>query len=446
MRMAPTPYSMALLIAGLATLTAVGLSLHLINSHLRSYYKPQRQRYIIRILWMVPIYALDSFLSLCFIPLAPVFEVPRDAYEAYVLYNFVALMIDCCGGESDARAFFATATPQKHWFPFGWLGEHDMTVFLETTRLCVLQYSVIRPVNAILTLVFYFSSVGYDDQNLSPTTSSYLWIMLINNASVTLALYYLIYFYHAALPCEPLQQCRPLAKFLAVKAVVFFCFWQYTVIALLGAVGVIDRDLAHKSKRSTQTGLTDFIVCLEMALFAAVHECVFTASEHRWKQTSPSAQQQQQQHSGSKDSPTVTPLHRDVRGVSMSFPSSTHLAAAMPYELAFRDMFFIGDVVSDLRRLCTEAPGVLYLGFSQVNAARIQRRDLRRQRIEERNHRRENPDYDDDDDNFELPAGHRTTPTKQPGDDSPPWGHIAPAPARAPQRQDSPLDKWWNAV
>ena len=57
----------ARVIALLCTIIAVGLSLHLIRGHLRNYVKPQRQRYVIRIVWMVPIYAMNSFLSLCFI-------------------------------------------------------------------------------------------------------------------------------------------------------------------------------------------------------------------------------------------------------------------------------------------------------------------------------------------------------------------------------------------
>ena len=84
---------------------------------------------------MVPIYAINSFLSLCFIQYAPIFDVPRDVYESYVLYNFVALLIDYMGGENEAKAFFAAQPPQKHWWPFHWLGDHDMSVFLETTRL-----------------------------------------------------------------------------------------------------------------------------------------------------------------------------------------------------------------------------------------------------------------------------------------------------------------------
>ena len=120
-----------------------------------------------------------------------------------------------------------------------------MSVFLETTRLCVLQYSIVRPVTAFTTLFLYFSG-DWDDTDWHATAAN-LWIMLVNNASVTLALYYLVYFYHATLPCEPLQRAKPLLKFIAVKLIVFFCFWQSMVISLLVSFGVVTRRFAPVS-------------------------------------------------------------------------------------------------------------------------------------------------------------------------------------------------------
>lgn len=369
-------YDQALIIAGACTLIAVTVSVHLVNSHLKRYVNPQRQRYVIRILWMVPIYALDSFLSLCFISLAVVFEVPRDVYESYVIYNFLALMIDIMGGEDAAREFFAQAPPQKHWWPFGWMGAHDMTVFLETCRLCTLQYSVVRPITAIVTLTLTFQGL-YDDSDLSWTSAS-LWILILNNSSVTLALYYLIYFYHSA---APRLHSRPLAKFLAVKSVVFFCFWQYTAIAVLGSLGLISRRLAHRSEGSTETGLTDFIVCVEMAFFAIIHEFVFPVSEH-----------------------------------------SGELSQHLSYDQARRDMFFIGDVKTDLGRIVKELPMVLYYGFSQVKAASDQRTEARKMRKQEKR---------DESKTLELP----------------PQAQVEPPPSSSSQVElTTQHDDWWNRV
>ncbi len=53
-------------ISGMFVLIAIGTSMKLIRNHLRHFSKPTIQRKIIGILWMVPIYATDSWLSLRF--------------------------------------------------------------------------------------------------------------------------------------------------------------------------------------------------------------------------------------------------------------------------------------------------------------------------------------------------------------------------------------------
>ena len=45
---------------------AVPLSLYDIHGHMANYVRPQLQRYYIRCLWMVPIYAIESWLALRF--------------------------------------------------------------------------------------------------------------------------------------------------------------------------------------------------------------------------------------------------------------------------------------------------------------------------------------------------------------------------------------------
>lgn len=55
-----------------------------IYTHLRSYTVPNEQRYIIRILFIVPVYAFDSWLSLLFISndqYYVYFDSVRDCYE-----------------------------------------------------------------------------------------------------------------------------------------------------------------------------------------------------------------------------------------------------------------------------------------------------------------------------------------------------------------------------
>ena len=87
-----TTSSTGRIIAGVSVAVTVLLSVILIIQHLRNYTHPTLQRYAIRIILMVPVYAIDSYLSLLFTNAAFYINAMRDAYEAYVIYNFVAMV------------------------------------------------------------------------------------------------------------------------------------------------------------------------------------------------------------------------------------------------------------------------------------------------------------------------------------------------------------------
>ncbi|KAL0179637.1 hypothetical protein M9458_025079, partial [Cirrhinus mrigala] len=53
-------------LSGFFVWTALLLTCHQIYMHLRYYSSPKEQRHIVRILFIVPIYAFDSWLSLLF--------------------------------------------------------------------------------------------------------------------------------------------------------------------------------------------------------------------------------------------------------------------------------------------------------------------------------------------------------------------------------------------
>lgn len=81
----------------------LNISLKQIYLHLRYYTCPSEQRWIVRILFIVPIYAFDSWLSLMFFSrenFYVYFNSIRDCYEAFVIYNFLSLCYEYLGGES----------------------------------------------------------------------------------------------------------------------------------------------------------------------------------------------------------------------------------------------------------------------------------------------------------------------------------------------------------
>ena len=64
---------------------AVVVSFALIQQHLKHFSKPLVQSKVVGILWMVPIYSIDSWISLNFKDSAPYLDMFRDCYEVGVM-------------------------------------------------------------------------------------------------------------------------------------------------------------------------------------------------------------------------------------------------------------------------------------------------------------------------------------------------------------------------
>jgi ABC-type uncharacterized transport system permease subunit len=95
-------------------------------------------------------------------------------------------------------------------------------VFYRRVKQGVLQFALIKPITAVCALIlnaFDLYHEGHIEMN-----SGYLWLSGINNTSITLSLYCLVLFYMATE--ERLKPYKPLAKFVTVKAILFFSFWQ----------------------------------------------------------------------------------------------------------------------------------------------------------------------------------------------------------------------------
>jgi hypothetical protein len=72
----------------------------MILGHLCYYNERNLQKYIIRIMFMIPVYSLATLYTILNPESLLVCGAIRDFYEAYVLYTFMQLLIQYMGGDS----------------------------------------------------------------------------------------------------------------------------------------------------------------------------------------------------------------------------------------------------------------------------------------------------------------------------------------------------------
>jgi hypothetical protein len=276
----PALHLTAYYISGYFTLITIPITIYDILLHLHYYRRPDLQHYIIRILIMVPVYSIDSWFALRFRTAALYMDTMRECYESYVIYNFVFFLIACIGNTETVNETIAGKPQHKHIIPFCCLRRWNMNngEFLARCRQGVLSYTVIRVLTSMLTLVCQIAGV-YEEGNFS-FQYAYVWILLINNFAQTWALYCFMLFYQVCK--QDLAYINPLPKFLSVKAVVFFSWWQGVGIAILFQFAFFqqyleDNDwLVEYTSLELQVGLQNFLICIEMFIAAMIHHRIFS--------------------------------------------------------------------------------------------------------------------------------------------------------------------------
>ena len=216
----------AIAVSGIFVIVAVPLSLYDINAHLQNFVSPL-QRHYIRVIAMVPIYAVESWLALVFREQRIYLEVAREAYEAYVVYSLFRLLLEALGDRETAVKLLAAKGGAAHFLPpWNWvlpaswrwpLGE----VFVHRCERVVLQYVVLRVGLAVAALGAEWGGrlcEGWSDGSRCAAP----WINGTLIVSQSAAMYGLVMFYHELAP--ELAAIRALHKLLAVKAVVFLSF------------------------------------------------------------------------------------------------------------------------------------------------------------------------------------------------------------------------------
>ncbi|KAM3228580.1 hypothetical protein ACQJBY_059925 [Aegilops geniculata] len=259
--------------AGISVTVALVLSLFLTFEHLCAYHQPEEQKFLIGLIMMVPVYAVQSFFSLLNSKVAFICEMMRDCYEAFAMYCFERYLIACLGGEESTIRYMedqfqpSDSSPLldvdydygivKHPFPLNWFMRNWYLGpdFYYAVKIGIVQYMILKPICAILAILLEL--LGIYGEGKFAWRYGYPYLAVVLNFSQTWALYCLVQFYTATK--EKLEPIKPLSKFLTFKSIIFLTWWQV----------YFGNKLA-------------LIVCtIEMGVAAVVHMKVFPAKPYR---------------------------------------------------------------------------------------------------------------------------------------------------------------------
>ncbi|KAL4778294.1 organic solute transporter Ostalpha-domain-containing protein [Aspergillus varians] len=265
----------AVIVAGVSSLVATLLSSLSIWLQTKNYRKPLLQRYVVRILLMVPIYAASSWASIISLKaslwLAPI----RDVYEAFTIYTFFQLLINFLGGERAVIIMMHGRPPIQHAWPLNhFLSKVDISdphTFLAVKR-GILQYTWLKPVLAIVSIIMKATDT-YKEGYLG-LSSGYLWTGILYNISVTISLYSLALFWVCL--HNDLTPFRPVPKFLCVKLIIFASYWQGFFLSILQWLGALPNTTGDYTPDNLAAAIQDSLTCFEMPMFAIAHWYAFS--------------------------------------------------------------------------------------------------------------------------------------------------------------------------
>ncbi|OKL58001.1 hypothetical protein UA08_06688 [Talaromyces atroroseus] len=258
-----------IIIAGVASLVATLLSI------VKNYRKPLLQRYVVRILLMIPIYAASSWTSIISLKAAMFLDPVRDIYEAFTIYTFFQLLINFVGGERSLIIMTHGRPPVQHMWPMNtFLAKVDISdphTFLAIKR-GILQYAWLKPILALASIIMKATDT-YQEGYIG-ASSGYMWTGIIYNVSVSVSLYSLALFWICM--HNDLKPFRPMPKFLCVKLIIFASYWQGFFLSILQWLGAIPNGVAGYTPDNLAAAIQDTLICIEMPAFAIAHWYAFS--------------------------------------------------------------------------------------------------------------------------------------------------------------------------
>ncbi|KAG0140602.1 hypothetical protein CROQUDRAFT_664978 [Cronartium quercuum f. sp. fusiforme G11] len=265
-------------VAGSMAVATIAISFFTIFMHCRSYNAPLQQRQIVRILLMPPVYAIISFFSYRFFRSYTYYSLIETVYEAFAICAFMFLLVQYIGHSTPEQRKILSGQPKRSVpFPFCcWRYRPSKPYFLHAIKWLVLQYCFFRPVITIAAIVCEALGVLCPNQYSIYFAEAYL--EAFDFVVFTIALYGLVVFY--TVTKEHLKGRSPLAKFLTIKGIVFFTFYQGFVFSILEKHGVI-RGSNYWTATNVSEGLQALCTTIEMVVFSIIMIFSFSWKEYQ---------------------------------------------------------------------------------------------------------------------------------------------------------------------
>lgn len=294
----------ALFSGAIPVLIAVPWASYSINAHVQNYVSPL-QRYYIRIIFLVPLYALNAWFALFWKESEIVWDVARECYEAYVLHSIGSLILEfldwrasgvldesrkkgaafqkyltdqaqlkiteaaragtpLTDGEVDdawrsQHSFFYVTRPATTerscggWLPIGaWLPAFVSkpcwrvdTQMVPNFKIAIFLYVFVRVMCAAVTFLTAYTG-HYCEGDIDFAACAWPWVQLFVTAAQFNAGYWIFFFYFEY--HDLLEPLHPLGKILSVKFVLFLSFWQATCLSAMSYFGIIHDTADYKSE------------------------------------------------------------------------------------------------------------------------------------------------------------------------------------------------------
>ncbi|KAK1977015.1 organic solute transporter Ostalpha-domain-containing protein [Colletotrichum cereale] len=224
--------------------------------------KSNEQIKILRISLIIPFWSIFSFLSVCF-PTAEVYLHPwLEFVQAICLGTFFLLLCEFVSPSAQHRdVFFAALTVKNkkaasrevnglEWFRKMWFA--------------VFQYPIVTLLVAIVTAIT--QAAGVYCEFASKAHFAKLWLSIISNVSLTLAIVTVLRFFMQLK--SQLKHHRPIAKFASFKLVVSLTFVENIIFWILRDTGTL-KPTATLTEADLRIGIPSMLICIEMLPLAA---------------------------------------------------------------------------------------------------------------------------------------------------------------------------------